>query len=153
RFLTLRRAISPITGTTDVQASMETLQLGLHQRLQTKRGPEGRRRVVDWMLLDLTTTYFPYARRDNFGKPWGQNMYNWQWFIGDRTSLLSYGWFEFFDISGVPNLNANPRHSNAPDTFAVIYSGVSINRPPRGNLTIAYSIVNTGVIFTSALNA
>ena len=59
RFLILRRALSPITGTTDVQASITTLQLGIHQRLQTKRGPEGKRRIVDWMTLDLNGTYFP----------------------------------------------------------------------------------------------
>ena len=41
RHLILRRALSPITGPTDIQASITTLQLGLHQRLQTKRGPVG----------------------------------------------------------------------------------------------------------------
>src|SRR5581483_5138773 len=74
RHLFLRRAISPITGSTDLQGSMETLQLAVRQRLQTRRGPEGRRRPIDWMVLDFSTTYFPYARRDNFGKPFGQNM-------------------------------------------------------------------------------
>ena len=41
RLLTLRRAISPITGTTDIQGTVDTIQMGIHQRLQTKRGPEG----------------------------------------------------------------------------------------------------------------
>jgi hypothetical protein len=152
RFLILRRAISPITGTTDIQASMQTLQLGLRQRLQTKRGPEGRRRIIDYMVLDLTSTYFPYASRDNFGKSFGQNMYNWEWYVGDRTSFYSYGWFEFFDVTGQALFKTNPKRSNDPFGSTVVSSGVSINRPPRGNITFGYSIINTGTIATSALN-
>jgi hypothetical protein len=152
RLLTLRRVISPITGTTDIQDTIETVQFGIRQRLQTKRGPEGKRRIIDFMTLDLTTTYFPNASRDNFGKPFGQNQYNWEWFIGDRTSLLSYGWFEFFNITGKPILLSNPRHSNDPLGLNVITSGISINRPPRGNIFIGYSVINTGPIATSALN-
>jgi hypothetical protein len=152
RLLTLRRAISPIGGTTDIQGTLETFQLGIRQRLQTKRGPEGRRRIIDWMTLDLTTTYFPNASRDNFGKPFGQNQYNWEWFIGDRTSILSYGWFEFFNIAGKPILLSNPRHSNNPLGLNVITSGISISRPPGGNIFFGYSVINTGPISTSALN-
>ena len=152
RHLILRRAISPITGTTDVQASIETLQLNLHQRLQTKRGPEGRRRIIDYMTLDVTSTYFPYAQRDNFGKPFGQNMYNWQWFIGDRTSIISYGWFEFFKITGKPLYATNPARHNDPFGLNVITSGISISRPPRGNVFIGYTVLDTGPITTSALN-
>jgi hypothetical protein len=152
RFLLLRRGISPITGTTDVQAAVNMFQLGLHQRLQTKRGPEGRRRVIDYMVLDLTTTYFPQATRDNFGKNFGQNMYNWEWYLGDRTSIYSNGWFEFFDITGQALLKTNPKRHNDPFGMTVVSSGISINRPPRGNITIGYSIINTGTISTSALN-
>src|ERR1700685_3546360 len=102
RFLLLRRAVSPITGTTDIQASMETLQFGLHQRLQTKRGPAGRRRIIDYVVLDVNANYFPHSQRDNFGPPFGQNTYNFEWYIGDRTSIVSYGWFEFFNVGGQP---------------------------------------------------
>ncbi len=148
--LTMRRTISPITGTTDVQGDMETLRMGIHQRLQTKRGPEGRRRIIDYMIFDLDTTYFPQANRDNFGKPFGQNTYNWEWFVGDRTSLLSYGWFEFWDITG-----RRTRTRRSPDPFGLtaITSGISINRPPRGNIFFGYSVINSGPIATSALNA
>ena len=85
---------------------MNTLQLNLHSRLQTKRGPEGRRRVTDFMTLDVSSTFFPQATRDNFGQAFGQNMYNYQWFVGDRTSIISYGWFEFFKIGGQPTVLA-----------------------------------------------
>ena len=152
RHLILRRVLSPITGPTDIQASIETLQLNIHQRLQTKRGPEGRRRVIDYMTLDATTTYFPYASRDNFSKPFGQNMYNWQWFVGDRTSVISYGWFEFFDITGKPIFATNTGKHNNPFGLNVITSGISISRPPRGNVYIGYTVLDTGPINTSALN-
>jgi hypothetical protein len=152
RHLILRRALSPITGTTDVQASIETLQLNMHSRLQTKRGPEGRRRIMDFMTFDLSTTYFPYAQRDNFGKAFGQTMYNWQWFLGDRTSLVSYGWFESFDITGRMTNQAPTRLLNDNFNLNVITSGISINRPPRGNIFIGYTILDSGPITTSALN-
>jgi hypothetical protein len=153
RFLTLRRAIDPITGTTDVQAAIDTVQFAIRQRLQTQRGPAGRRRIIDWMVLDLTSTYFPNSTRDNFNKPFGQTMYNYEWYIGDRTSILSYGWFEFFNIDGQALVSqGNPTHSNDPFAFEVITTGVSMSRPPRANLFVGYSIINTGPIHTSALN-
>ena len=151
RHLILRRTISPITGTTDVQASMNTLQMNIHQRLQTKRGPEGRRRVIDYMTLDLDTTYFPYASRDNFGKPFGQNTYNWQWFIGDRTSITSYGWFEFWKLTGNPIYATNTGRHNDPFGLNMVTTGVNISRPPRGTVFVGYSVVNTGPINTSAV--
>ena len=151
RLLILRRALSPITGTTDIQATIETLKLGIHQRLQTKRGQEGRRHINDYMLFDLDTTYFPQATRDNFGKPFGQNFYNYEWYLGDRTSIVSYGWFEFFKISGNPTFVNNNALRNDPFGLHIVTSGLSITRIPKGNIFIGYTIVNTGPISTSAL--
>jgi len=152
RFLILRRAISPITGPTDIQATIETLNLGVHQRLQTKRGPEGRRRVIDWMTFDLDTVYFPNAARDNFNKPFGQNRYNYQWFLGDRTSIVSNGWFEFFNIGGQPIFKTNNSRHNDPFGLNVVTTGVSLSRPPRGNIFVGYTVINTGPINTSAVS-
>jgi hypothetical protein len=104
------------------------------------------------MTLDLSSTYFPYAQRDNFGKAFGQNMYNWQWFIGDRTSIISYGWFEFFDITGKPTNKATTHLGNNPFGLNVITSGISISRPPRANIFIGYTILDSGQVTTSALN-
>ena len=152
RHLIVRRTLSPITDTTDVQATMDTLRFGIHQRLQTKRGPEGRRRIIDWMTLDASTTFFPNPVRDNFGKSWGQTTYNYEWFLGDRTSILSYGWFEFWDlIGGEPLDNFNVPTFN-PKGLNVITTGISLARPPRGNVFIGYSVINTGPIDASALN-
>ncbi len=152
RFLILRRTLSPISASSDVQASMNTLTLGIHQRLQTKRGPEGKRRIMDWMTLDLATTYFPQASRDDFNKPFGQNMYNWWWFVGDRTAFYSYGWFEFWDIGGLANSVTNAVKHDNPFGLNVVNSGVVITRPPRANITVGYTVINTGPINTSALN-
>lgn len=152
RFLTLRRQISPITGTTDVQDSIQTMQMALRQRLQTKRGPEGQQRVIDWMTLDLSAVYFPNANRDNFGQPFGLMQYNYEWFLGDRTSFVSSGWFENWDVTGQPILISNPRHINSPFGLNVVTTGISLARPPRGNIFLGYSVIDTGVIATSALN-
>jgi hypothetical protein len=152
RHLILRQTLSPITGTTDVQASIDTVQLGIHQRLQTKRGPIGRRRIVDYMTLDASTTYFPNSQRDNFSTPWGQAMYNWQWYIGDRTSIVSAGWFDFFKLVGSTPLNNNMTTGYNPNGLNIITSGISISRPPRANLYFGYSIIDTGPIKTSAAN-
>ena len=153
RHLILRQMLSPITGTTDVQASIDTVQLGIHQRLQTKRGPVGRRRIVDYMTFDGTTTYFPNAARDNFGTPWGQAMYNYQWYIGDRTSIVSAGWFDFFKLVGSQPLNNSFTTGYNPNGLNIITSGVSISRPPRANVYLGYTIIDTGPIKTSAVNA
>ena len=152
RHLILRRMISPITGTTDVQASIDTVMLGVHQRLQTKRGPVGRRRIVDYMTLDASTTYFPDAARDNFGASWGQTQYNYQWYIGDRTSIVSSGWFEFWKLVGSNPLNNNMVHGYNPNGLNIITTGISLTRPPRSNIYMGYSIIDTGPIRTSALN-
>ena len=32
-------------------------------------------------------------------------MYNYQWFLGDRTSIVSYGWFDFWKLVGSQPLN------------------------------------------------
>jgi hypothetical protein len=153
RLLITRRGLSPITGTTDLQTSIDTVHMGIHQRLQTKRGPEGARRIIDWMTFDIDTTYFPQASRDNFGKPFGQNTYNYEWFVGDRTSIVSSGWFEFFDISGESLNKVNPKIKNDPFGLEMINIGVAVARPPSASFYVGYNILNSGVITTSALNA
>ena len=151
RHLIVRQMLSPITGTTDVQASINTVQMGIHQRLQTKRGPDRQaadRRLHDARCLDHL---FPTRQRDNFGTPWGQAMYNCQWYIGDRTSIVSAGWFDFFKLVGSTPLAQHDAGYN-PNGLNIITTGVSIARPPRANLYLGYSIIDTGPIKTSALN-
>ena len=103
------------------------------------------------MTLDATTTYFPTANRDNFGTPWGLAMYNYQWYIGDRTSIVSSGWFDFFKLVGSTPLASVTGYN--PNGLNIITTGISVARPPRANLYLGYSIIDTGPIKTSALNA
>jgi hypothetical protein len=84
--------------------------------LQTKRGFPGNEHIIDWMVLDVQASLFPQANRDNFGSTIGIMQYDWLWNIGDRTSLVSSGWFE--------------PESGGPRVFNV---GANINRPDRTN--------------------
>ena len=154
RHYILRSMLSPITGTTDVQASINSVQLGIHQRLQTKRGPLGKKRIVDFMTLDAGTTYFPTAARDDFGVPWGQTMYNYQWYLGDRTSIVSQGWFEFWKLVGSSPLSSSSLvNGYNPNGLNVITTGINLMRPPGSNIYLGYTIIDSGPIKTSALNA
>ncbi len=87
----LRRLVDSAVDTLD---SIEVLQLDWRQRWQTKRGFPGQEHVIDWMTLDVRASIFPHAQRDSFGSHIGDVEYDWVWNIGDRTALVSNGWFE-----------------------------------------------------------
>lgn len=114
----LRRLIDNRVDTLD---TLDVLQLGVRQRLQTKRGFPGSEHVVDWMTLDLQGSIFPHSNRDNFGQLLGVLQYDWLWNIGDRTSLLSNGWMETLE--------------GGPKVFNI---GTVFNRPDRTNLYLGY---------------
>ena len=75
----------------------QALRFGIQQRLQTKRGPVNDQRIVDWMTLDLETTFFPDAQRDNFGQQFGLYGGRYNWYVGDRTSITANAYFDTFD--------------------------------------------------------
>jgi hypothetical protein len=83
----IRRLLLTLPDTLD---SIQEFQGDLLQRLQTKRGYPGQEHIVDWMVLDLSATYFPQANQ-NFGQSFGFLEYNWIWNIGDQTQLYSNG--------------------------------------------------------------
>ena len=85
-------------------------KLGLHQRWQTKRGVPGRERIVDLMQLDFDTTIFGKADRDNFGEPIGPTTYDFRYHLGDRVTLLSDGYADFFE-DGLRSVSAGVRTS------------------------------------------
>ena len=74
---------------------------GVRQRWQTKRGPKGDRRTVDWMKLNITAGFFdngpdttPANGRFFFSRPEysiGRNFINGEyvWNISDATALLA----------------------------------------------------------------
>lgn len=90
----LRRLVDNRVDTVD---SMQVIQLDLRQRWQTKRGDPANEHVIDWMTLDVRASLYPQSQHDNFGNVWGDIEYDWVWNIGDRTALVSNGWFEPID--------------------------------------------------------
>ena len=81
------------------------LTVGVRQRWQTRRGPPDRRRVVDWITLDVEAGYFS----DNFARTNGYVSYtrpeesitsnhvrgNFIWRLSDATALLADANYNF----------------------------------------------------------
>jgi len=75
--------------------------IGVHQRLQTKRGPANDRRIVDWMRLDIVAGIYandqdllPADGRYFFYRPeysLGRNHINvdYAWYVSDSTTFLA----------------------------------------------------------------
>ena len=110
-----------------VAADLQQVRIGLHQRLQTKRGLPGLERIVDLFKLDLDLLIFPDANRDNFGKTLGPATYDMRYQVGDRVSLLSDGYFDFFD-GGLRSISAGVR-STRPGMGDVYLGLLSIEGP------------------------
>jgi hypothetical protein len=105
----------------DTRDTIEVLQLDIRQRLQTKRGYPGAEHIVDWMILDLSASYFPAATRDDFGSSFAFLQYDYIWNIGDRTSFVSTGWLD--------------PETDGPRVFTL---GMYFNRPDRTNFYLGY---------------
>jgi len=115
----IRRLVDNRIDTLD---TLQIVQLGLSQRLQTKRGFPGSQHIVDWMALDLSASAFPEHERDNFGQTWGFLEYRYQWHVGDRMSITSNGWAD--------PIENGARYANF---------GLNFNRPDGTNFFIRYS--------------
>lgn len=102
-------------------------RLGLHQRWQTKRGLPGRERIVDLMRLNLDTILFPDADRDNFGETIGPTTYDFRYHVGDRVTLMSDGYVDFFD-EGLRSISAGIRTSR-PGLGEVYLGVISLEGP------------------------
>lgn len=87
-----------VTATsTEIADDLMMLRLGARHRVQTKRGLPGQQRIVDWFTFDVESTLFPREARDNFGEVIGPTTYDMRWHLGDRLTLLSDGYFDFFE--------------------------------------------------------
>ena len=78
---------------TEIADDLMMAVLALRNRWQTRRG----NRIVDVFTLDLETTLFPRSDRDNFGETLGPTTYDLRWHLGDRTTIFSDGYFDWFD--------------------------------------------------------
>jgi hypothetical protein len=114
----IRRLVDDRIDTLD---TIEVLQGDIRQRWQTKRGYPGMEHIVDWMTLEVDASLFPHSKRDNFGETFGIIEYDWTWNIGDRTALVSSGWFDPMDNGG-----------------RVFTLGAYFNRPDKTNYFLGY---------------
>ena len=84
------------------------ISFGIHQRLQTKRGPAGNRRTVDWMRLNIVGGWFnqqgtvPGGGRLFFSRPEYSYQRNfiaadYTWNISDSIALLADGSYDLQD--------------------------------------------------------
>jgi hypothetical protein len=123
RFYALRRGLGSYVASPSMEIADDLFaaRFGASQRWQTKRGPLSNPHIIDWITLDLDATLFPNPDRDNFGTVIGLVDYNFRWHVGDRTTIVSDGYFDFFDDA--------PRY---------VTIGTFINRPPRGSIYMGF---------------
>src|SRR5439155_2705051 len=116
--------------------SIQVLKMDQRHRWQANRSYPGNEHVIDWMTLDVQASIYPHAQRDNFGAShWGDIEYDWVWNIGDRTALVSNGWFEPIE--------------HGPHVFNI---GTYLGRPDRTSFYLGYRQIdplNSRSIITS----
>ena len=138
RFYALRSGVQRwvASPTTEIADDLMTFRTGVRQRWQTKRGLPGQERIIDWITLDVHSTFFPQGSRDNFGESIGLVDYRFRWHVGDRVTLLSDGFYDFF-----------------PGGLQKTTLGTSINRPGRGFFYVGIRSydgpINSNVLSTS----
>ena len=83
------------------------------------------------MTLDVQGVAYPDPNRDNFGTAVGLVNYTYRWYLGDRTTIVSDGSYDFF--SGAPQYTS---------------LGMYLNRPPRGSLYTGIMLLNGPITST-----
>ena len=124
-----------VTGSSEIADDAMAVKLGVRQKWQTKRGLPGRQHIIDWITLDAQATLFPKADRDNFGSDFGMFDYDFRWYVGDRLSLVSDGYFDFFSQG-----------------LRTASFGANISRPEIGNAYVGYRMIE-GPISSNILSA
>lgn len=137
RFFAFRRGMQGwvTAASPEIAADMAAAKFGVRQRWQTKRGLPGRERIIDWITLDAETVLFPDADRDNFGANWGLFDYDFQWHVGDRLSLVSDGYFDFFS-QGLRTASFGA-HMSRPEIGNLYLGYRSIEGPISSNILLA----------------
>lgn len=107
RTYAFRQGIQRYVTSPSTEIADDLLQgrVGVHHRLQTKRGLPGRERIVDLVRFDVETLLFFNEDQDNFGETLGPTRYDFRYHLGDRVALLSDGYFDFFD-EGLQSVSA-----------------------------------------------
>jgi hypothetical protein len=122
RTYAVRRGLASwVTGPTEIANDLSVFRLAARQRWQTKRGPLGSRRIIDWITLDIDGELFPTTSQ-NFGQVMGLWQYDFRWHVGDRTTVLSTADVDYF--------------SGGQQLYTV---GMLLNRTPRGSFYIGFN--------------
>ena len=101
-------------------------QLGLRQRLQTKRGPVGSQRTVDWMRFDLTAGFYDNGDPNLIAN--GRNFwYRPENSVARNNVTGEYSW----QISDSTSFLADAIYDTNRDIFGQADAGISIQRDPR----------------------
>ena len=126
RFYALRSGLQGwvTSPSTEIADDLAAVRMGMRHRLQTKRGPLGDERIIDWLTFDSNATWFPDDDRDNFGADFGLIDYDLRWHLGDRFSILSDGYADTFG-----------------DGLRTASIGVLLNRPTRGNAYLGFRTI------------
>ena len=134
RFFALRNGFqSDVTASSsEIADDLSIVKFGFRQRWQTKRGLPGNERIIDWITFNLSTAFFPESDRDNFGSDFGVLDYNFKWFIGDRVSLVSDGYADFFS-QGLRTVSVGLQ-SNRPGVSNAYIGIRSIEGPISSNV-------------------
>ncbi len=119
----------------EIADDLALFKFGVRQRWQTKRGLPGQERIIDWITLDAETVLFPKEERDNFGSSWGLFDYDFRWHVGDRVSLVSDGYFDFFGQG-----------------LRTASFGMHAGRPEVGNIYLGYRMIE-GPISSNVITA
>ena len=137
RFFALRSGIqSNVTAaSSEIADDLFIVKLGARQKWQTKRGLPGQQRIIDWITLDTQATLFPRANRDNFGSDFGMFDYDFRWYVGDRLSFISDGYFDFFSQG-----------------LRTASFGANISRPGNGDAYVGFRTIE-GPISSNILSA
>jgi hypothetical protein len=110
-----------VTGPTEIANDLTVFRLAARQRWQTKRGPLGNRRIIDWITFDVDGELFPTTSQ-NFGQTMGLWQYDFRWHVGDRTTVFSTADVDFF--------------SGGQQLYTV---GALLSRTPRGSFYIGFN--------------
>ena len=140
-------------SSTEVVDDLSQLRMGVNQRWQTKRGVPGRDRIVDLVALDVDWIFFPKAERDNFGEEAGALNYDFRYHVGDRLTLLSDGYFDFFS-QGLKTVSAGARFSRPGRADAYI-GLLSIEGPISSNVingNLNYRLNDKWIVSGSAVS-
>ncbi len=138
RYFALRNNLqgSVASPATEIADDLCEIRLGMRQRWQTKRGLPGQERLVDWITMDTDLVLFPMPGRDNFGGNVGLVDYDFAWHVGDRMTILSDGFYDFYD-QGLRQVTA----------------GTLLSRPEHGNIYVGFRStegpISSNVLVTS----